>query len=166
MQPILRNLATGISLAGLLCWCACKETQITRTGDPEVADEVERLRASTELSEACAGFGSVLNCQTQAFRTLLAHPDAARYFRALTDAPGLPAQAYGLIGLSLVDPDQMALELPAFLESTEPIPVQFGDVIEGLAAEEIATLIAEGSFAEQLRSAECSIVVPPANCEL
>lgn len=111
------------------------------TGAP---DAFEMLKTATVFEGTHLGYAGVLSRNAEAFRALLASPDAKRSFRALYTEGTLVGKLYAVAGLYFVDPEAFEPTARALAKRGGHVRTQDGCIGGSGAVSEILFVTGEG----------------------
>jgi len=161
MKRIAVRVTLLCSLAFPLALMACGDDSASPPRFPalELEDAYSLLRSGTAFIPLCLGVEGVLSAQTLAYREILDHERADEHFKALLDSEQTPGRLYGLMGLYFTDPDSFSTEIPAYLDSEEPLPMWVGNALISGETSLVAAGIASGELPVSFRDDVCPEVV-------
>lgn len=125
----------------------------------EIQAEYELLRDAKVFVGHCSNFPGPLRIsdEAHAYRSVLAHPEADKHFKALRESEGIPGQMYGLAGIYFTDPEHLRAAIVPYLEWAEPIASLGGDIQLYTEIKDIAEAIDGGFIPTRLREGECQM---------
>jgi hypothetical protein len=106
----------------------------------------QTVKNASKFTIGGVGFLGVTSAEEQAFRSLLAAPEARSLFRKLASQASKAGQLYAVLGLKLLDDPAYAKESARLLGDDTPVTTMYGCIVSQMKVSDLARLIADGKL--------------------